>query len=493
MAATSPTLSIVDRDVPYVNPVELFRAFSATNFCQLLHSGRSAAGGGRYSLLYSDPFDVISTEEPTIESRQDGRAESPFDAIRRAIQTHRCTPAIDPSADGLIAPFGLVGFLGYELLHQLEPTVGPPNNPSHLPALAMAAYDTVICFDHTERRAKIFSCGLPELNEPKRMVRAQKRADSLQQRFFESLPNALTTLGKDYSLGLDPMGGTQSVLSQSVSKRDYCEKVERARRYIHAGDIFQVNISHEFVLDGAQDLYTLFELLCDASPVSYAAFCRFPQISVASNSPERFLRVTRSKDTFRVSTKPIKGTARRSGCDEAVVDELRNSPKDRAENIMIVDLMRNDLSKVCTDDSVEVKSLCEPETYKTLHHLVSEVTGILKDEMDCIDVLEACFPGGSITGAPKVRAMQIISELEQRPRGPYCGSIGYIGFDGTMDLNIAIRTLYSPASTDKPGIFYPVGCGIVADSIPEKEWEESLTKALNLTRALELTGHRSAS
>jgi para-aminobenzoate synthetase component 1 len=257
--------------------------------------------------------------------------------------------------------------------------------------------------------------------------------------------------------------------------------VQRVIDYIFAGDIFQANLSQRFQAPMPADLsgFDLYRRLRAINPAPFAAMIKSEDVHIVSASPERFLTLRDG----RVETCPIKGTRPRGAtpeADRAFAAALLASEKDRAENVMIVDLLRNDLSRVCRDGTVEVPRLCELESFATVFHLVSTVTGILRPGLSAVDLLRACFPGGSITGAPKIRAMEIIAELEPTRRGPYCGSIGYVGFDGAMDSSIAIRTY-----AIKDGIVaFQAGGGIVADSRPADEYDETLAKARALIAAL---------
>jgi para-aminobenzoate synthetase component 1 len=269
------------------------------------------------------------------------------------------------------------------------------------------------------------------------------------------------------------------------SRERYLTAARRARDYVHAGDVFQVNLSQGFDIELAEGdgPWPVFARLCADSPAPHAAFLRLDADHVVmTNSPERFLDVRDGQ----VEARPIKGTRRRAAdpqADAALAAELSASAKDRAENLMIVDLMRNDLSRVCRPGSVTVPRLYELETYANVHHLVSVVEGELDAGCDVFDLLAASFPPGSITGAPKVRAMEIISELEGEPRGPYCGALGWIDGSTAMDLNVMIRTA---ALRRVDGVWRASlrsGGGIVADSDPQAEYEETLTKASALRRA----------
>jgi para-aminobenzoate synthetase component 1 len=261
---------------------------------------------------------------------------------------------------------------------------------------------------------------------------------------------------------------------------DYRAAVQRAIDYIHAGDCFQVNLSQRLLHRATVPPLELYGRLRERNAAPFAGYFDLGDFVIASASPERFLRV----EDGEVETRPIKGTRPRGSTaeeDRRHAEELLSSSKDRAENVMIIDLLRNDLGRVCEYGSVRVPAVCRLESYRYVHHLVSEVRGRLRRGLGPVDLLRAAFPGGSVTGAPKVRAMEIIAELEPTARGPYCGSLGYIGFDGSMDTNLLIRTF----TIGKGWMQFPVGGGIVADSDPASEYAETLHKAEGLLRALQ--------
>ncbi len=277
---------------------------------------------------------------------------------------------------------------------------------------------------------------------------------------------------------LYPLPGFAAVYS-NFDHNGYCAAVRRAIEYIYAGDCFQVNLSQRLLHPATLPPLELYRRLCERNPAPFAGYFDLGDFALVSASPERFLRV----EDGRVETRPIKGTRPRGATpeeDQRQRDDLLRSAKDRAENVMIIDLLRNDLGRVCAYGSVQVEAVCRLESYRTVHHLVSEVVGRLRPGQGPIDLLRAAFPGGSVTGAPKVRAMQIIAELEPTVRGPYCGSLGYLGFNGSMDTNILIRTFM----IGRGWMQFPVGGGIVADSTPQAEYEETLHKAEGLLRAL---------
>jgi para-aminobenzoate synthetase component 1 len=273
--------------------------------------------------------------------------------------------------------------------------------------------------------------------------------------------------------------GSKSVTS-NMSRDKYIRMVERAIDYIYAGDVYQVNLAQRLLAPLDEPPIELYLRLRQRNPAPFAGYFDIGDLVIASASPERFLRVYGSE----VETRPIKGTRPRWPSPEADMysaGELRDSDKDRAENVMIVDLLRNDLGRVCEFGSIQVTDPLRLESYQFVHHLTSEVCGRLRAEYGPMDLLRAAFPGGSVTGAPKIRAMEIIAELEPTARGAYCGCLGYIGFNGSMDSNILIRTF----SCSRGWVQFPVGGGIVAQSNPEREYEETLHKAEGLIRAYE--------
>jgi para-aminobenzoate synthetase component 1 len=372
-----------------------------------------------------------------------GSGRSDFDALAEAVR----------AGGGMHA-----GLFGYDLAAAFERL---PHLDPRWPPLAVARYDAWAEFDRAAGHCVVHA------------------ATEAAAGAFADLLGAAA----DAVPGVRP--GAASWLPR-WSRGTYLDAARRARDYVHAGDVFQVNLSQAFdvILAPGDTPWAVFRRLCEASPAPHAAFLRLEGGHVVmTNSPERFLDVRAGK----VEARPIKGTRRRAedpAADAALAAELVASAKDRAENLMIVDLMRNDLSRVCDPGSVVVPLLCEVESYANVHHLVSAVEGELADGRDVFDLLAAAFPPGSITGAPKVRAMEIISELEGEPRGPYCGALGWIDGRGAMDLNVMIRTA-ALRRADDGGWRASVrsGGGIVADSDPEAEYEETLTKASALRRA----------
>jgi para-aminobenzoate synthetase component 1 len=334
---------------------------------------------------------------------------------------------------------------------------------SGLPEMAVGLYDWSLVVDHARRRSYFVSSGRDTRQEP-------------------GWPTALRRLRAAGRPCETPATVQGTLIEGGMTGEQYAERFARVQDYILAGDCYQVNLAHRFCAHSRDDPWTVYQRMRLENPSPYGAFLDYPFGQVLSSSPEQFLRV---RDR-QVTTRPIKGTrprGERAADDLALRAQLMNSAKDRAENLMIVDLLRNDLGRVCEPGTIEVPGLFEIESFATVHHLVSTVTGRLRPECDAIDLLQACFPGGSITGAPKLRAMQIIDELEPQRRENYCGNIIRLGFDGDLDSSIMIRT----ALMRDNRVYYWAGGGIVADSVCTAEYQESLDKAAAFFRLFQLT------
>jgi len=450
------------------SPAEACAHFLDLPYPLLLESATPSERLGRYSYLTADPWRVLRTK---------GGTEDPFALLETTLASLRL--AAEPG----LPPFqgGAAGLLSYDLCHHLERLPSPLFDDLDLPDLCLGLYDWTLAWDHVEGRTWIFSTGLPE-DGARRAARAKERADEVRRRLAgrAAEQRRRPSTGQPAAGPLThPVAGWPGVNS-TFSREGYLRDVERVREYIRAGDIFQANLSQRFEAPLADLPFDLYLRLRERNAAPFAGFFDMGEAVVVSASPERFLLL--SGDT--VETRPIKGTSPRGWTprhDSAIGSALAESEKDRAENVMIVDLMRNDLSRVCRDHSVEVPELCQIERYATVHHLVSTVVGRLRPGLGAVDLLRATWPGGSITGAPKVRAMEIIAELEPTRRGAYTGSLGFLSFGGAMDTNIAIRTFVV-----KDGrAYFQAGGGIVADSEPEQEYEETLHKARGMVAALD--------
>ncbi len=462
---------------PGVDLEVAFARLSRLPHCLFLDSARRDPVLGRYSFLAADPFDYF---------------ELPADGSDCLGQfADRMAPWRATTIGGL-PPFqgGAAGLLGYDLGRSLEKLPAARIDEFETPALAIALYDVVLAVDHVENRGWIISQGFPELQVAARRRRAAQRLD----RFRDSLSGGIETsavrrhianvakprprLPIERLAAQFAMPGPAG-LTSNFSAEQYLAAIRRTIEYIHAGDVFQANIAQRLLWPAHDDSPRLYLRLRRRNPATFAGYFDLGESQIVSASPERFLKVSRGQ----VEARPIKGTRPRTARPEADLfagDELLQNEKDRAENVMIVDLLRNDLSRVCRADSVRVTQLCRLETYEYVQHLVSAVCGTLTDGKGALDLLRASFPGGSVTGAPKVRAMEIIAELEPTARGAYCGALGYLGFDGAMDTNILIRTITAGRGWWQA----PVGGGIVAQSVPEREYEETWHKATGLVRAL---------
>ncbi|MEX2188084.1 MAG: anthranilate synthase component I family protein [Pirellulales bacterium] len=468
----------------------VFLALASLPHCAFFDSAQRHPELGRYSFVAADPyaFVVEHNEGCAAATRGSGLPEeTTFDRLRARFRRHSQrdgSPLVRPRAD--LPPFqgGVAGWFSYELLHQLEKVPLARFDEFDAPRLALGWYDTVVAFDHAWHRAWIVSQGLPETDPARRRRRAEGRLAWFAERLTTaSEPPQLNATEPDRYVAPSQLAPQYPIdappgLTSNFSRRGYLDAVARAIEYIRAGDMFQVNLSQRLLYPAAEHAAALYLRLRQRNPAPFAGYFDAGEFQIASASPERFLAV-RGRE---VETRPIKGTRPRLALPEADLyagDDLLASEKDRAENVMIVDLLRNDLSRVCRDDSVRVTQLCRIETYQFVQHLVSAVCGTLRGDATAIDLLAAAFPGGSITGAPKVRAMQIIAELEPTTRGPYCGSLGYLGFDGGMDTNLLIRTVTAGRGWWQA----PVGGGIVAQSTPEREYAETWHKAEGLLRA----------
>jgi para-aminobenzoate synthetase component 1 len=463
------------------DPSQACARFLDLPFPLLLESVLRSESLARFSYLAADPWLVLRSKGTMVEwhSREDVErsAGDPFAALQTALARN----ALD-AVPGLPAfQGGAAGYLAYDLCHQLERLPSPRFDDLDLPDLCLGLYDWTIAWDHVEGRTWLFSTGLPQ-GGGRRSERAEARARMVRERLAGAptppeaprRPSASVVAGPQ----THALGGMPGV-SSTFSRAGYLRAVERTREYIWAGDIFQANLSQRLEAAVDDHPFTLYTRLRRRNPAPFAAYFDFGPAVVVSASPERFLCLSGE----RVETRPIKGTSPRGWTprhDSALGVALFESEKDRAENVMIVDLLRNDLSKVCRDHTVEVPELCRIERYATVHHLVSTVVGRLRPGQGPVDLLRATWPGGSITGAPKVRAMEIIAELEPTRRSVYTGAIGYFSFGGAADTNIAIRTFIVKGGRG----YFQVGGGIVADSDPEREYEETLDKARGMVAAL---------
>ncbi len=446
----------------------------------LLDSGKIMERLARYSFMSADPFMIITSRGKTVRierTNEPCRVEyihgELMEIARSFMERYRINDGSLP------IPFigGAAGYFSYDLGRQFESIHSIADNDLDLPDCWLGFYDVVAAVDHVERKVYLASTGFPSEAPEERKHRAKQRIKWLEKMLAGV--NGAPAVKREYrDKACDTATRNKKIFSH-FSEKSYCEAVKRVKEYIAAGDIFQVNLSQRFEIPLTEKPWAIYKRLREINPAPMASFidCGFLQVVCAS--PERFMKVAGGF----VETRPIKGTRPRGRTpleDLKQRDELWNSEKDRAELVMIVDLERNDLGRVCIPGSVRVPELYRLEEYPTVFHLVSTVQGELEPGYDIFDLIAASFPGGSITGAPKKRAMEIIDELEPVRRGVYCGSIGYIGFNGDADLNIVIRTLLFTGNA----IYLHVGGGITIDSDPRAEYQETLDKAKALLASL---------
>jgi len=464
--------------LPYrTDTAQLFARFKDQDWSIFLDSGQPKSHYGRYDIFVTNPFVKIKVQEvigaqavereyeqTVTEVWRDGKTtmsnDDPFSILNALLKPYQ-TADLKPLPN---IPFtgGAVGYFGYDLGRQVEhlPTIAKINHG--LPHMMVGIYDWAVVVDHREKTSIIVSNGLsPETHQQWQSICDQ----------FESVFEQMNDNDTPFQI--------TSAISSNMDYPYYSQAFNRIKAYIQAGDCYQVNLAQRFSAQARGSAWQAYSKLREISPAPFMAYMNFGDLHVMSGSPERFLQVVNQ----HVETRPIKGTCPRN--DDPSIDvknakALQTSLKDRAENLMIVDLLRNDIGKNCATGTVKADKLFQLQSFANVHHLVSIVTGKLAQGKTAIDLLRGCFPGGSITGAPKLRSMQIIEELEPHRRGVYCGSVGYIGFDGNMDTNITIRTVvYSEGE-----ISFYAGGGIVADSILENEYTETLDKAASIMKVM---------
>ena len=434
--------------LPYFeDSAELFASIATQPWAVFLDSGFPSSKQGHFDIIGVDPVCTLVTRGNQTEISKNGETylstEDPFLLVKQQLKCQL------PVFEGLPFNGGAIGYFSYDLVRRLEKLEGTAADAEQIPEMAVGIYEWAVIIDHQQQKSWLI--GHNEIaNWP-----------SLIDQFSKIQP-----VRQDHSFQVT--GDIESNMSREV----YADAFKRIKHYLMEGDCYQVNLAQRFSAPCQGNPWVAYQALRQINSAPFSAFLNFPDVQVLSSSPERFLKVINGI----VETKPIKGTRPRKQDrmeNREQILNLSKSSKDKAENVMIVDLLRNDISKTSKEGSVKVPKLFDVESFATVHHLVSTVTGILEDGRHALDLLRSCFPGGSITGAPKIRAMEIIEELEPNRRGVYCGSVGYIGFDGNMDTNIAIRTLVYSDHT----IRFWAGGGIVNDSVLEDEYQESFDKA----------------
>jgi para-aminobenzoate synthetase component 1 len=474
------------------SPVSVYNHFKGSPYSFFLDSSLSPSGLGKFSFLGIEPFLIFKSKRNLITLDWiTGKEEfqgNPFFALKglfRRFKRDKSHPRIPFTGGG-------VGYFSYDLKDFNERLPDRAIDDINIPDCLVCFYDTILAFDHFSGEIFIASSGFPEKGK-RRIYRRKARLESLKNK-LSAIDRGSASVSYSYGdrsqLSGIPSGRDLSPsrlrLESNFTKDSYIRAVRSAKEYIKKGDIYQVNLSQRFEVTLKQDPFDLYRILRTINPAPFASFLNFGDVKVVSASPERFLK----KEARHIETRPIKGTRPRGAGpseDKKLKRELISSAKDRAENLMIIDLERNDLGRICEYGSVRVKEFMACEEYATVFHLVSAITGKLRPAIDAIDCLINCFPGGSITGAPKIRSMEIIEELEPVKRSVYTGSVGYIDFNGDMDTSIAIRTFIIKGKS----AYFQVGGGIVYDSDPEKEYQETLDKAKALMDSISIINTKS--
>ena len=435
-----------------LNSFEIYTIFRNEDNSFILDSAMDPKKLGRYSFIGFNPFKIIKYKNTK---------ENPLDNLRNELNKYKVE-------NNTHLPFigGAVGYLSYDLGNYIEHLPRTAKDDTNVYDLYFGLYNLVIVVDHLENKTYIAT---PNLN----IEKEEKLIIDIENKIKKAEINGIEEICYEEKK-VEPIK-----LNSNFTKANFENSVRKVQDYIRQGDIYQANLTQRFNGKTTLSSYELYRDLRKVSPAPFGALLNFEHSKILSNSPERFIKCIDNK----IETRPIKGTRPRGKTieeDLRLQDELRNSEKDRAELLMIVDLERNDIGRVSKIGSVKVPELFVIEPYANVNHLVATVEGRLKDNLDCIDVIKATFPGGSITGAPKIRAMEIIDELEPTQRNVYTGSIGYIGFNGDMDLNIAIRTIIKQGEN----VYFQVGGGMTWDSNPEDEYQETLDKAKSIMKAL---------
>ncbi len=465
-----------------LTPVSAFHKIDAGPTACLFESVIGGEKVGRYSFLAAHPFLQLEARgnQVTVTSAAGNQAftsQDPLNELKTRVD------AIRSAALPELPPFtsGAVGYVGYDVIRYSEHLPNAPQNDRQLPDLTFAFYDHMVVFDHVNKTNVVVAMArLDQFGEDLKAAYAdaQRRVDQLVaqlERPDPTLPPA----------DIHTLGDTTIAYRSNFAQADFQRAVEKCVEYIRAGDIFQVVISQRLQLEIHCEPFEIYRTLRVVNPSPFMFYLRTPSVTLVGSSPEIMVRVVNG----RVTVRPLAGTRRRGATEEEdrrLAEELLADPKERAEHVMLVDLGRNDVGRVARYRSVELTDVMTIERYSHVMHITSNVSGQLAEGRDAFDALRACVPAGTVSGAPKVRAMQIIDEVEPHRRGPYAGAVGYVDFNGNMDTCIALRTLVVQGNQ----AYIQVGAGIVADSVPASEYQETLNKARGLLKAVEITEQR---
>jgi anthranilate synthase component 1 len=458
-----------------LTPVQAFQRLEADSHAFLLESASGPEKIGRYCFLGAAPFGLFTSTGRQVTIAEDGQtrtfaAPNPLEAFAEHLSRFSFVPMNELPRFSC----GAVGYMGYDVVRFVEELPDCPPDDRGLPDVLYMFFDELLIFDHLNKTMKVVCSQRTDGMAPDA---AYDRAVDRIDRLIERLRGPVTSISDD----IQPAGTASLAYTSNFRKDDYLKAVEKAKDYIRAGDIFQVVPSQRLMATTPARPFDIYRALRVINPSPYMFHLKFGDLCLIGSSPEVMVRV----ENRRVTVRPIAGTRWRGATDEedeALGAELLADPKERAEHIMLVDLGRNDVGRVSRYGTVKLDEVMVIEKYSHVMHIVSEVSGELRDGMTALDALKACLPAGTLTGAPKVRAMQIIDELEPTKRGPYGGAVGYFDFSGNMDTCIAIRTIVLDGST----AYVQAGGGVVADSVPEREYQETLNKAAAVLRAIEL-------
>lgn len=468
---------------PYRDSADLFDQVADQPWAIFLDSGvlqtdTPASESGSFDVIAIQPQNTLVFKDGVTHFRKGTLEQLLYGDPLAILQSS--IPQLNDNTEAIDCAYlpGALGYFSYDLARQYEDLQTTASNEEALPEMAVGIYHVIVVIDHQRRRTQIVS------------LTGEKNVQAIVDEWQEILewdddnPDKLSAErnSDEYSGRL-----RSGLLQENMNAQEYRECFDRVRNYTIAGDCYQVNLAKQFSTKVVGDAWLTYRYLRMLSPAPYGVYFNLPFAQILSNSPESFIQCRNGQ----VVTSPIKGTRPRDHenpeLDKAIADSLLKSDKDRAENLMIVDLMRNDLSRCCELGSVKVPQLFAIHSFANVHHLISTITGVLRKDLKPIDLLKSCFPGGSITGAPKIRAMEIIEELEPHRRGLYCGSIGYIGIDGSMETNIAIRTIVVKNGVAR----FSAGGGLIMDSKLEEEYQEIIDKASMMTTALERYSNQS--
>ena len=471
-------------ELPFISPQDIYESMN-TPLSFLLESIKGPENIARYSFIGSDPFLTCKVKNGSIEihhtSTELTSSTSPLRILKKLLGKYRTCP------DNNLPPFtgGAIGMISYDFVHYFERLPTTVIDDLQIPDAHFMLVDTIIAVDHTLKKTYIIACPgaadiIPEnTGNPDDWEGFYEKAAGNINALQSILSSPASNDAREHALSRS--SAAPVTINHEMAKSDYMDMVNKAKDYIYAGDIFQANLSQRVsAYIGDVSAWQIYKMLSVINPSPFACYLDMGDYHIASSSPERLVKVNNNS----VETRPIAGTRPRGAdatSDSHMRSELLLNEKERAEHLMLIDLERNDLGKISDYGTVEVDEFMITEDYSHVIHIVSNVKGAIVKGKDCFDAIRATFPGGTITGVPKGRCMEIIDELEPVSRGPYTGSIGDIGFDGSMDLNIIIRTFLIKNKT----AYVQAGAGIVADSDPEKEYYETLKKAEALIKTLE--------